>query len=325
MESELLADLRNGLLRALAAVGLAGDPAVEDAAWRWLQTYASGAGRYDRTLIVLRWTGPPGYTGFDLSQLALLAGVALRRAPALALWEDFRARTEADLVAALAVAGGPGADLVREYVARELASVVEDADAGAGAVHCLEWAYRNLFHAYGLEAPGPLPAGWYFGLTCTPSLLPGRPFLPGGHDLDGFVAAECKCRRALRRILAGLGEVEVGFQFRGRRLTALELVYLRYRSSPAAAPRDTPRATELAAMMNDAGCRAALGGPVTPANLDQVLSRDVRSRAQRLLDEAQQRGELRAPAGRRWEALTRPADYVWGNLFRLVPQMIGGG
>lgn len=318
MEPELLAELRNGLLRALAAVGLAGDPAAEDTAWRWLLAYVRGPGRYDRALVALRWTGPPGYTGFDLAQLALLAGVALRRPQALALWDDFRARTEADLVAALAGTGGPAADLVHHYVAREFAAVAE-ADGGAGAVHCLEWAYQNLFRAYGLEPPGPLPDGWHFGLTCTPSLLSGQPFLPSDADLDGFVAAECQRRPALRAILACLARVEVGFQFAGRRLTALELVYLRYRSSPAAVPRDTPKATELAAMMNDAGCRAALGGPVSPANLDQVLCRDVRRQAQRLLDEALQRGELRAPAGRHWEALTRPADYVWGNLFRLVP------
>jgi hypothetical protein len=325
MEPELLAELRDGLRRALAAVGLAGDRDAENTAWRWLLAYVRGAGRYDRTLVALRWAGPPAYTGFDLSQLALLAGVALRRPPALELWDDFRGRTAADLLAALAGQGGPNVRLVQDYVAREFAAVVAEADAGAGAVHCLEWAYQNLFHAYGREPPGPLPAGWHFGLTCPPRLRPGQPFLPTAADLDGFVAAECKRHGVLRAALAGLGQVEVGFQFQGRRLTALELLYLRYRSSPAAVPRDTPTAAELAALMNDAGCTAALGGLVTPAILDQVLSRDVRCRAQRHLDEARQRGELRAPAGRRWEALTRPADYVWGNLFRLVPQAQGGG
>jgi hypothetical protein len=54
MEPELLAELRNGLLRALAAVGLAGDRDAEDTAWRWLLAYVRGPGRYDRSLVAPR-------------------------------------------------------------------------------------------------------------------------------------------------------------------------------------------------------------------------------------------------------------------------------
>jgi hypothetical protein len=316
MEPELWAELFQGLQQALATVGLAGDADVRQLAERWLRAYAGGVGRYDETLCTLRWNGPPGYTGFDLSQLVVLAGVVLGRPPALALWEDFRRRAEADLLAALAGQGGPGAPLLGAYVARELASVVEDAKAGPAGVHCLEYAYQNLFRALGHEPPGPLPAGWQFGLAAPPCLLAGRPFLPTPDELEAFLQTESKRRRVLRCILQGLGAVLVGLVLGPHRLTALELVYLRYRNSPAAAPPRTPSAADLAALMNQAGCTAVRGVEVTAQNIEQILSRDIRAPAQRQVDEAQAAGTLPPRAGGRWEALVRPDGYVWGHLFR---------
>jgi hypothetical protein len=68
--------------------------------------------------------------------------------------------------------------------------------------------------------------------------------------------------------------------------------------------------------MNQAGCTAVRGGPVTATNVEQILSRDVRGPAQRQVDEAQAAGTLPPRAGGRWEALVRPDSYVWGHLFR---------
>jgi hypothetical protein len=315
MEPQLWADLLQGLHGALGNVGLAGDAEALGVAGRWLEAYARGPGRYDAALCTLRWNGPPSYTGLGLSQLALLAGVVLRRPQALQLWEQFRQRTTDELLAALAGPEGE-ARVVRDHVARELGEVVADAAKGLGSVHCLERAYQNSFRAHHRRPPGPLPCGWQFGLAAPPRLVAGRPFLPTPADLEAFVEAECKRLRALRRILRGLAAAPVGLVLGPRRFTALELVYLRYRSSPAVVPQRTPSADELEALLAEAGCTAVRKGRVTRENLEKILSRDVRGPAQRQTDEAQAAGELPARAGERWEALTRPDGYVWGDLFR---------
>jgi hypothetical protein len=324
MEPHTWADLLAGLCRALEAVGLGDDAEARTLAERWLGAYVGGPGRYDAALLTLHWSGPPCYTGFDLSQLALLAGVVLRRPQALQLWEELRQRTTDDLLAALGAPAGEQARVVRDHVARELDEVVADARGWIGSIHCLERAYQNSFRRERLRPPGPLPCDWRFGLEAPPCLVPGRPFLPSAAELDAFIETECQRLRALRAVLQALRAAEVCVCLGPRPLTALELAYLRYRGSPAAVPRRTPSAEELVALLAGAGCSAGRGGAVTRENLEKILSRDVRGPAQRQVDAAQAAGQLRARPGERWEALTRPDGYVWGGLFRRKAAKGGG-
>jgi hypothetical protein len=316
IEQQLWADLLQGLNWALGGVGLAGDAEARRLAASWLEAYVRGAGRYDAALCTLRWSGPPSYTGFDLSQLALLAGVVLGRPPALQLWGQFRQRTADDLLAALGGPQGEDARVACDHVAREFDEAVADARERPGSVHCLERAYQNAFRAHRRAPPGALPVGWQFGLAAPPRLVAGRPFLPTAADREAFVETECKRLRALRCVLQGLQQIEVSIVLGLRRLTALELVYLRYRGSPAAVPQRTPSAEELVALLAEAGWTARRGGTVTRENLEKILSRDVRGPAQQQVDAAQAAGRLPAQPGQRWEALTRPDGYVWGGLFR---------
>jgi hypothetical protein len=141
---------------------------------------------------------------------------------------------------------------------------------------------------------------------------------PSNEKLEEFVEEESQSHPVLRRILDALDDVptEYGAKDSERRLSSLDLVYLRYRNSPRVPETAAPTAAQLAATLGGAGyVLHAAGRAVEARDLNRAM-RAIRSRVRDALLDARASGAGIA-FGDAWIKGVMPStrSYSPGSLF----------